>query len=279
MNGSSTSRTPALIAAPKPADVGSTSGSRPGRAVLTAVTVSSLELRSTTAIAATSARQPADEMGDVVGVVEGDDDGADQLGGVVALAAPLRHLLQAAARREFLGESVGDVGHEVGFGAGRDAAGDGARRGRRLRARGARSSFGVGHHARAVAAHVVELVDRVPQRRRVTTSNCSRQATGLPGKLMISVVPRRPLTARDSIACGVLVSDAARIASAKPGASRSKTSRVASGVTSRDVNPVPPVVRMRLAHGAIGVVHELLGDAAGARRAAGDARRTRRPAR
>ena len=34
----------------------------------------------------------------------------------------------------------------------------------------------------------------------------------------------------------------ARIASAIPGASRSSTGRVASGVTSRGVNPVPPVV-------------------------------------
>ena len=78
-------------------------------------------------------------------------------------------------------------------------------------------------------------------------ANCSRQARGLPGMLMISVVPRSPLTARESIACGVLASEPARIASAKPGAGRSSTSSVASGVTSRAVKPVPPVVRTRLA--------------------------------
>ena len=64
---------------------------------------------------------------------------------------------------------------------------------------------------------------------------------------MIRVVPRRPLAARESMACGVTASEAARMASAKPGASRSKTAFVASGATSRDVKPVPPVVRIRLA--------------------------------
>ena len=37
----------------------------------------------------------------------------------------------------------------------------------------------------------------------------------------------------------------ARISSARPGASRSSTSRVASGVTSRGPRPVPPVVTTR----------------------------------
>ena len=37
----------------------------------------------------------------------------------------------------------------------------------------------------------------------------------------------------------------ARIASAIPGASRSITARVASGVTSSGVRPVPPVVKMK----------------------------------
>ena len=41
-----------------------------------------------------------------------------------------------------------------------------------------------------------------------------------------------PATARESIQCSVCSRDAARIASAIPGASRSITSRVASGVTS-----------------------------------------------
>ena len=47
---------------------------------------------------------------------------------------------------------------------------------------------------------------------------------------------------RDSAAIGVCASPAARISSASPGASRSSTALVASGVTSRGPNPVPPVV-------------------------------------
>ena len=54
-----------------------------------------------------------------------------------------------------------------------------------------------------------------------------------------------PETPRESIACGVLVMEAARIASSSPGVSRSTTSRVASGVTSRGEKPVPPTVRTR----------------------------------
>jgi len=42
------------------------------------------------------------------------------------------------------------------------------------------------------------------------------------------------------------LSDSARIASAIPGASRSITALVASGVTSSCVRPVPPVVKMKL---------------------------------
>jgi hypothetical protein len=44
---------------------------------------------------------------------------------------------------------------------------------------------------------------------------------------------------------GVWRRPSARIASAKPGASRSITARVASGVTSSGVRPVPPVVKIR----------------------------------
>ena len=50
-------------------------------------------------------------------------------------------------------------------------------------------------------------------------------------------------TARDAI--GVCRSPSARIASGSPGARRSSTESVASGVTSRGPSPVPPVVRMR----------------------------------
>ena len=53
-----------------------------------------------------------------------------------------------------------------------------------------------------------------------------------------------PATARERAAIGVFASPAARISSASPGASRSITARVASGVTSRGPNPVPPVVTM-----------------------------------
>ena len=53
---------------------------------------------------------------------------------------------------------------------------------------------------------------------------------------------RAPATARESAAIGVCASPVARISSARPGASRSITARVASGVTSRGPKPVPPVV-------------------------------------
>ena len=45
--------------------------------------------------------------------------------------------------------------------------------------------------------------------------------------------------------CGVYFRPSARIVSAKPGASRWITDRVASGVTSLGVSPVPPVVNTR----------------------------------
>ena len=61
----------------------------------------------------------------------------------------------------------------------------------------------------------------------------------------MSVRPAVPQTSRLVMPIGVYLSDSARIASAKPGTSRSMTSCVASGVTSSGVRPVPPVVRMR----------------------------------
>ena len=64
------------------------------------------------------------------------------------------------------------------------------------------------------------------------TGNSSAIAFGFPGKLMISVRPAIPDTPRVRIPSGVCLSDSARIASAKPGASRSITAFVASGVTS-----------------------------------------------
>ena len=53
-----------------------------------------------------------------------------------------------------------------------------------------------------------------------------------------------PATPRESMPIGVCWRDSARIASAMPGASRSITARVASGVTSSGVRPVPPVVKI-----------------------------------
>ena len=66
--------------------------------------------------------------------------------------------------------------------------------------------------------------------------------SGLPGRFTISAAPRAPAIPRESAAIGVCDSPVARISSASPGASRSMTARVASGVTSRGPNPVPPVV-------------------------------------
>ncbi len=71
-------------------------------------------------------------------------------------------------------------------------------------------------------------------------------AFGLPGKLTIRVRLRVPAIPRERNQCsGTCSREARRIASAKPGASRSITSRVASGVTSSGERPVPPVVAIR----------------------------------
>ena len=93
-------------------------------------------------------------------------------------------------------------------------------------------------------------------------ANCGRTkprhsstALALPGRLTISVRLHIPAAARLSMARGVTCIERARIASAMPGASRSMTARVASGVTSRSEKPVPPVVatsaRPRSAHSCI----------------------------
>ena len=60
--------------------------------------------------------------------------------------------------------------------------------------------------------------------------------------MTISVWAAIPETPRESMPIGVCFIDSARIASAMPGASRSITALVASGVTSSGVKPVPPVV-------------------------------------
>lgn len=64
----------------------------------------------------------------------------------------------------------------------------------------------------------------------------------LPGKLITNVVPRCMHNARESIARGVMARLCALMPSAMPGTSRSHTSRVASGVTSLRLKPVPPHV-------------------------------------
>ena len=65
-----------------------------------------------------------------------------------------------------------------------------------------------------------------------------------------SACPRIPATPRDSRPSGLI----RRIASASPGASRSMTCRVPSGVWSRGANPVPPVVTTRPAKPSVSSV-------------------------
>src|ERR1019366_3133653 len=75
-------------------------------------------------------------------------------------------------------------------------------------------------------------------------SNDSTAPLGEPGRLTIKTRPRVPTTERESAASGVASRPRARINSAMPGISRSRTARVASGVTSRGATPVPPVVKI-----------------------------------
>ena len=56
--------------------------------------------------------------------------------------------------------------------------------------------------------------------------------------------PRVPAIWRDRMAVGTSTGSSSRISSPKPGSTRSHTASVASGVTSRGLGPVPPVVRM-----------------------------------
>ena len=73
----------------------------------------------------------------------------------------------------------------------------------------------------------------------------SRTPRGLPGRLTMSVRPRIPAIARETIASGDDAAVATRAASGMPGTWRSITRRVASGVTSRGATPLPPVVSTR----------------------------------
>ena len=67
-----------------------------------------------------------------------------------------------------------------------------------------------------------------------------------------------PDTPRVRMPSGVYLRPSARIVSAKPGASRSITARVASGVMSFGVSPVPPVVNTRSTARADEVVQPVL---------------------
>ncbi len=69
----------------------------------------------------------------------------------------------------------------------------------------------------------------------------------LPGRLTINVEPRSPATPRESHEKGLLSAPRDRMASARPGAWRSSTRSVASGVRSRGLMPVPPAVRISAA--------------------------------
>ena len=103
-------------------------------------------------------------------------------------------------------------------------------------------------------------------------ASCSMQPFGEPGVLQMMACPRMPAMPRESRPSGLTN----RIASASPGASRSMTARVPSGVWSRGANPVPPVLTTRPANPSAIAVSAA--DEAGALTAAGGSRDTRRGA-
>ena len=61
--------------------------------------------------------------------------------------------------------------------------------------------------------------------------------------------PRVPATARESMARGVILRPSTHMATGMARISRSRTAKVASGVTSRGESPVPPVVMMAAVEG------------------------------
>ena len=98
--------------------------------------------------------------------------------------------------------------------------------------------------ASTVAASVAADVRRAPARAR--GKSCAI-AFGLPGRLTISVWPAAARdAAREHPHRRVSARLTARIASAIPGASRSITARVASGVSVVGRQPVPPVVKTKV---------------------------------
>ena len=107
------------------------------------------------------------------------------------------------------------------------------------RKRGGRDASRLPVRRRRVAGGELEPVpERRPEDREPVAAAAGRAREGS----RRASRPRSPATPRERSACGVRASASARIASAIPGASRSSTVRVASGVTSRGANPVPPVV-------------------------------------
>src|SRR5579864_6909416 len=83
--------------------------------------------------------------------------------------------------------------------------------------------------------------------RSITASSDSTAPAGFPGRFRMTACPRTPHTARLKAANFVFFAPSERIRSATPSTSRSQTSRVASGVTSRAAMPVPPVVTTKRA--------------------------------
>lgn len=80
-------------------------------------------------------------------------------------------------------------------------------------------------------------------------SKLSRTALTLPGRLTTREWPRMPASYLESAAIGVFARPVASMACTSPGQGFPKSGRVASGVTSRPENPVPPVVRTRRGRG------------------------------
>mmetsp|Transcript_4571 Transcript_4571/g.11925 ORF Transcript_4571/g.11925 Transcript_4571/m.11925 type:complete len:213 (+) Transcript_4571:706-1344(+) len=73
-----------------------------------------------------------------------------------------------------------------------------------------------------------------------------RTAAGFPGKVTTRLLPQIPAVCLDKMAVGTpSASEALLISSPKPGRSFAHTRSIASGVTSRNAGPVPPVVTIR----------------------------------
>ena len=86
----------------------------------------------------------------------------------------------------------------------------------------------------------------------------SAQAFGLPGRVTIRVLPRITDTPLDSMALGVMVMEAARMASAMPGAFRWDTASTASGVVSRGAETGTPGGENQIQLALIGQTGQLL---------------------